>query len=151
MGIFAPVPAVGGCRAQPGICSLICLHKQLGFHISSHSFKYHLADPPSLNFILYLSLHSLVHWDFPGGLVVKNSSSNAGGAGSIADWGGKISHGSGPKIQNVKQKQCCYKFNKDFKNSLHQKIFLKNHLQSLLYQLMTCYLLISKTCKSSSS
>ena len=72
--------------------------------------------------------------------MVKNSSSNVGGAGSIADWGGKISHGSGPKIQSVKQKQCCNKFNKDFKNSLHQKIFLKNHLQSLLYQLMTCYL-----------
>ena len=65
--------------------------------------------------------------------MVKTSSSNAGGAGSIADWGGKISHGSGPKIQNVKQKQCCNKFNKDFKNSPHQKTKQKKMIQSDSY------------------
>ena len=34
------------------------------------------------------------------------------------------------KNQNIKQKQYCYKFNKDFKNGLHQKIiidWLNNH------------------------
>ena len=52
--------------------------------------------------------------DFPGGPVVKTSPSNAGGAGSIRGWGAKIPHASGPKNQNIKQKQYCNKFNKDF-------------------------------------
>ena len=29
-------------------------------------------------------------WDFPGGLVVKSSPFNAGGAGSIPCWGAQI-------------------------------------------------------------
>ena len=29
-------------------------------------------------------------WDFPGGPVVKTSPSNAGGEGSIPDWGTEI-------------------------------------------------------------
>ena len=33
--------------------------------------------------------------DFPGGPVVKNQPSNAGGAGSIPGWGTKISHATG--------------------------------------------------------
>ena len=53
--------------------------------------------------------------DFPGGPVVKTSPSNAGGAGSIPGWGAKIPYASGPKNQNIKQKQYCNKFNKDFK------------------------------------
>ena len=59
--------------------------------------------------------------DFPGGAVVKSSPSNAGDEGSIPGWGAKISHASGPKNQNIKQKQYCNKFNKDFKNGPHQK------------------------------
>ena len=31
------------------------------------------------------------------------------------------------KNQNIKQKQCCNKFNKNFKNGLHQKLFKKDH------------------------
>ena len=58
-------------------------------------------------------------WDFPGGPVVKTLLSNA--AGSIPDQGAKISHASGPKNQNIKQKQYCNKFNKEFKNGPHQK------------------------------
>ena len=58
---------------------------------------------------------------FPGGPVVKISSSNAGDVGSIPGWGTKIPHASWPKNQNIKQKQCCNKFNKDFKNGPHQK------------------------------
>ena len=89
--------------------------------------------------------------------MVKTSSSNAGGAGSIADWGGKISHGSGPKIQNVKQKQCCNKFNKDFKNSLYQNIKKKsftkpsistNDLQSLNIQNMQIQFILNLTLPS---
>ena len=60
-------------------------------------------------------------WDFPGGPVVKTSPSNAGDEGSIPGRGAKIPHASQPRNQNVKQKQYCNKFNKDFKNSLHPK------------------------------
>ena len=59
--------------------------------------------------------------DFPGGPVVKASPSNAGGAGSISGQGAKIPHASWPKNQNIKRKQYCNKFNKDFKNGPHQK------------------------------
>ena len=57
--------------------------------------------------------------DFPGGPVVKTSPSNAGVAGSIPGWGAKIPHASGPKNQNIKQKQYCNKFNKGFKSGPH--------------------------------
>ena len=40
---------------------------------------------------------------------------NAGGVGSIPGQGAKIPHASWPKNQNIKQKQYCNKFNKDFK------------------------------------
>ena len=53
--------------------------------------------------------------------MVKTSPSNAGGAGSIPGRGAKIPHALRPKNQNIKQKQHCNKFNKDFKNGLHQK------------------------------
>ena len=59
--------------------------------------------------------------DFPGGPVVKTPPSNAGGAGSIPGPGPKISHALQPKHQNIKQKQYCNKFNKDFKNGQQQK------------------------------
>ena len=59
--------------------------------------------------------------DFPGSPVVKTLPSNAGGEGSIPGQGAKIPHASWPKKQNIKQKQFCNKFNKDFKNGLHQK------------------------------
>ena len=60
-------------------------------------------------------------WDFPGGAVVKTSPSNAGGAGSIPGWGVKISHASRPGDQNIKQRQYCNKFNKDFKKNKKKK------------------------------
>ena len=65
--------------------------------------------------------------NFPGGPVIETSS-NAEGVGSIPDGGAKILYASGPKKkkkQNIKQKQYCNKFNKDFKNSPHQKHLLK--------------------------
>ena len=52
--------------------------------------------------------------NFPGGPVFKTSPSNAGGAGSIPGQGAKIPHASWPKNQNIEQKQCCNKFNKEF-------------------------------------
>ena len=36
-------------------------------------------------------------------------------------WGAKIPHASWPKNHNMKQKQYCNKFNKDFRNGPHQK------------------------------
>ena len=48
-------------------------------------------------------------------LVVKTSSSKAGGAGSIPGQRAKILHASWPKKQNTEQKQYCNKFNKNFK------------------------------------
>ena len=66
--------------------------------------------------------------DFPGSAVVKTPPSNARGAGSIPGWRAQIPHASGLKIQNIKQKQYCNKFNKDFKNgplkknSLNKKV-----------------------------
>ena len=45
----------------------------------------------------------------------------AGFVGLIPGQGTKIPHALWPKNQNIKQKQYCYKFNKDFKNG-HQKI-----------------------------
>ena len=58
---------------------------------------------------------------FPGRPVVKTLPSNAEGVGSIPGRGAKIPHASGPKNQNIKQKQYCNKFNKDFKKKLKKK------------------------------
>ena len=57
--------------------------------------------------------------DFPGGSVVKTSPSNAVGVGSIPGQGAKIPHAAQPKNPNIKQKQYCNKFNKDFENGSH--------------------------------
>ena len=59
--------------------------------------------------------------EYPGGPVVMTLPSNAAGVGSIPGRGAKIPHASWPKNQNIKQKQYCNKFNKDFKNGPHQK------------------------------
>ena len=56
--------------------------------------------------------------DFPRGPVVKTSLSNRWNAGSILGQGVKIPHASGPKKQNIKQKQYCNKFKKTLKNNL---------------------------------
>ena len=60
--------------------------------------------------------------DFPGKSVVKTLPFNARGTGLIPDQGAKIPHASGPKNpqKTIKQKQCCNKLNKDFKNGPHQ-------------------------------
>jgi len=52
----------------------------------------------------------------------------------IPGWGAQIPHNPGPKIQNIRQKQYCNKFNKDLKTGLHQKILKKiNNESSLAY------------------
>ena len=52
--------------------------------------------------------------------MVKTSPSNAGGVGSTTGQGAKISHALQPK-NTKKQKQCCSKFNKNFRDGPHQK------------------------------
>ena len=76
-------------------------------------------------------LKSLDNRDFPGGPAVEISPSNAGCVGLIPGWGAKISRPSQPENQNIKQKQCCNKFNKGFKNGPHQKkkiLNFNNHI-----------------------
>ena len=75
-----------------------------------------------------MSLKRGLTQDFPGSPVVKTSPSNAGVVGFIPGRGAKIPHASWPKNQNIKQKQYCNKFKKDFENIPQQKkkkIFLK--------------------------
>ena len=74
---------------------------------------------------LFLSLKYLFIKDFPGDSVVKTPPFNAGGAGSIPGQGVNTPHTLWPKNQNLKQKQYCNKFNKDFKNGPHQKKIFK--------------------------
>ena len=62
-----------------------------------------------------MKIHSIDNSrDFSGGSVVKTSPSNAGGKGSIPGQGAKTPHASWPLNQNIKQKQYCNKFHKDF-------------------------------------
>ena len=55
--------------------------------------------------------------DFP---VVQTSSSNPGGMGLIPDQRAEIPHTLGLKHQNIKWKQYCNTFNKDFLNGPHK-------------------------------
>ena len=59
--------------------------------------------------------------DFSGGPMVKLHASSAGDSGSTLGKGTKIPHASRLKIQYIKLKQCCNKFNKDFKSDPHPK------------------------------
>ena len=47
----------------------------------------------------------------------------SGGVGLMPDWGAGIPHASWQKKR--KQRQCCNKFNEDFKNGPHQKNLVK--------------------------
>ena len=67
-----------------------------------------------------------IYPDFPDSTVVKTSLSNTRGEGSVPGQGPKIPQASWPKKQNMKQKQDCNKFNKDFNNGPHQKIDQQN-------------------------
>ena len=58
--------------------------------------------------------------------LVKTSPSSAGGVGLIPGLGAKILRALRPKNQNIKQKQCCIRFNKDFKHSpCKKKVFFR--------------------------
>ena len=70
--------------------------------------------------------------DSLGGTVVQTLLSKPRGVGLIPGWGTKIPHASWPKKQIIKQKQYCNKFNKDFKNGLHKKIYIKKKITDSL-------------------
>ena len=57
---------------------------------------------------------------------INTSPSTAGGAGLIPGGGAKTPHARRSKNQNIKQKQYCSKFNKDFKTG---STFLKKNLK----------------------
>ena len=52
--------------------------------------------------------------NFPGSPVVKTLHFQCRQYDSVPAWGSKILHATWPKNQNIKQKQYCDKFNKDF-------------------------------------
>ena len=93
---------------------------------AKHFFFYFLwADLSScsrlvlfLSYLVFTNFYSKYPEDFPGGRVVDFVSS-AGDVGSIPGQELKISDTQRPKNQNVKQKQYCNKFNKDFQNNPH--------------------------------
>ena len=68
--------------------------------------------------------------------MVKTLPSKAGGEGLIPGRGAKISHASGPKNPNVKQKQYCNKFNEDFKTGPHKKKILCGQKKSCVFFLI---------------
>ena len=86
----------------------------------------------------------------PSDPVVKTLPSSAGDAGLIPDQEDKIPYASWPKNKNIKQKQYCNKFNKDFKNDLcQQNIFNiwkknKNDVTLVLSTLMHVCSVISR-------
>ena len=57
----------------------------------------------------------------PNSPVVEAPPCTAAGANSIPGQGVKIPHALWPKSQNMKEKQYCNKFNKDFFNGPNQK------------------------------
>ena len=75
-------------------------------------------------FGFFFKLHD--YWDFPGCPVVKTVPFNSGCASSIPGQGTKIPHASWPENQNIKQKQHCNQFSKDFENGPHPKKKKKN-------------------------
>ena len=70
---------------------------------------------------MYLSCFMFLKtfWDFPDDPGVKTSLSTAGSVGSIPGRGDETTHASGPKSQNIKQKQSRNMFSKDFKTGPH--------------------------------
>ena len=87
-----------------------------------------MSFPILITIVILCSLVLFCFKTNPGApLVVKNSPSNAEGVGLIPGEGAGIPYASKPKTQSVKEKQCCSKFNKDFKKrSTSRKIFKKN-------------------------
>ena len=84
-------------------------------HIHGHIW------PAGVQCVVSLESSYFKNRDFPGGPVVKTSPSSAGGAGSTPGRELRSHVPRGQKNHNIKRKQYCNKFNKDFKNGPHPK------------------------------
>ena len=118
-GWMSKIKVMAESQSQPGLVMMgLTLADTL--HLTPQ-----LADWPCLH--SGSQEQNLQEGDFPGGLVVKTSPSNAGGEGSIPAQGANIPRASQPKKQNIKQKQYCD--NEGLKKSPYQKkkIFKKTH------------------------
>ena len=73
--------------------------------------------PPSKKIDLVGAADKKLLRDFPSGLVVKTSPSNAGARAQSP----VIPHALQPKQQSIKQKQYCNTVNKDFLNGQHEE------------------------------
>ena len=88
---------------------------------SQRAFAFTVEEYSTSNKWVFSSQLITQHSDFPGSLVLKTLSYNARSVHLIPSWGAKILHTSRPENpENLKQKQYCHKFIKDFKNGLHQ-------------------------------
>ena len=86
-------------------------------------------------------VYSIKNWCWTSVVVqcLKTLPSHAGGVGLISDQGTKVPHAGGPK--NIKQKQYCSKFRKDFKNGPHQnKKKFKKELKDNCFTEFCCFL-----------
>ena len=112
-----------------------CMLQSMGLQRTKHnleteqpqgkqSISGHL-NTATLSLCCFMKERTETCWEFPGCPVVKTSPSYTVGVGSIPGQEAKIPHTSWPKNQNIKQKQCCNKFNKDFKKMVHIKNFFK--------------------------
>ena len=96
--------------------------KVLGASISSEGIQGHVFASVNKSRVARCYQREKKQGDFPGGPVVKTSPSNAKRVWVRSLVGELRSHmPHGQKNQNIKQKQYCNKFNKDFKNCLHKK------------------------------
>ena len=80
--------------------------------------------PFSKRYFIVVIIKNNLFEDLRDGPVVKTSPSNVRGVGSIP--GAKMPHALWQKNQNIKQKQYCNKFNKDFLKMVHIKKYLKS-------------------------
>ena len=89
------------------------------------SLESHSAKNPNCcgKFLLLMKTKHTRLGDFPGCPVVKTSPFNARGMGSIPVQGAQIPHASLPKHQNIKPKQYCNRFSKEFKRMVCIQFF----------------------------
>ena len=109
-------------KIRISVIYLACFWKVVPFTLNEKWLAHQILTSIDHHWGFFFPL-TLLAWksrDFTGGPVVKTSPSNARGVGLVPGWGAKIPHALQPKNQNIKQKQYCNKFNKDFKNGPHQ-------------------------------
>ena len=106
-------------RAIINVCFKFWFPLVCQLYIEKGSGNTHPCLVPSLRRKVFcLIINSEIIVASPGSPVYRQPY-NAGGVGSIPSWGMEILHASPVKNQNIKQKQYCNKFNKDFLKMVH--------------------------------